>query len=124
MKKLFLAAMLCIAFISNAQTLGYNDIGVLFAKETVNGTARYNAMSGAFGALGGDLSAIETNPAGAAVFLNSEFAISLNINNTETNVIIMEIINLQKTILQTYLKLVECLFLKVILDILIGVNLH
>ena len=84
MKKLFLAAMLCIAFISNAQTLGYNDIGVLFSKEKINGTARYNAMSGAFGALGGDLSAIETNPAGAAVFLNSEFALSLNIKNSET----------------------------------------
>jgi len=76
--------MLCIAYISNAQTLSYNDIGVLFSKENINGTARYNAMSGAFGALGGDLSSIETNPAGAAVFLKSEFAMSLNIRNTET----------------------------------------
>lgn len=84
MKKLFLAVMLCIAYISNAQTLGYNDIGVLFSKENNNGTARYNAMSGAFGALGGDISAMEDNPAGAAVFLKSEFAVSLNINNSET----------------------------------------
>jgi long-subunit fatty acid transport protein len=87
MKKLFLATILCcMAYISNAQTLGYNDIGVLFSKEKINGTARYNGMSGAFGALGGDLSAIEINPAGAAVFLNSEFAISLNVNNTKTDV--------------------------------------
>ena len=84
MKKLYFIAMLCIAYISNAQTLSYNDIGVLFSKENINGTARYNAMSGAFGALGGDLSSIETNPAGAAVFLKSEFAMSLNIRNTET----------------------------------------
>jgi len=76
--------MLCIAFISNAQTLSYNDIGVLFSKENINGTARYNAMSGAFGALGGDLSSIETNPAGAAVFLKSEFSVSLNVRNIET----------------------------------------
>lgn len=76
--------MLCIAYISNAQTLSYNDIGVLFSKENINGTARYNAMSGAFGALGGDLSSIETNPAGAAVFLKSEFSLSLNVSNTET----------------------------------------
>ena len=76
--------MLCVAYISNAQTLSYNDIGALFSKETINGTARYNAMSGAFGALGGDLSSIETNPAGAAVFLKSEFSVSLNIRNTET----------------------------------------
>ena len=84
MKKLFLAVMLCVAYISNSQTLGYNDLGVLFSKENINGTARFNAMSGAFGALGGDLSAIETNPAGAAVFLMSEFALSLNFSNSET----------------------------------------
>jgi len=84
MKKLYIVAMLCVAYISNAQTLSYNDIGALFSKETINGTARYNAMSGAFGALGGDLSSIETNPAGAAVFLKSEFSVSLNIRNTET----------------------------------------
>ncbi len=84
MKKLYFVAMLCVAYISNAQTLSYNDIGVLFSKESINGTARYNAMSGAFGALGGDLSSIETNPAGAAVFLKSEFAVSLNIRNDKT----------------------------------------
>jgi len=76
--------MLCIAYISNAQTLSYNDIGVLFSHENINGTARYNAMSGAFGALGGDLSSMEINPAGAAVFLNSEFSTSLNIRNNKT----------------------------------------
>jgi len=86
MKKLYLAVtLLCFGYFLNAQTLGYNDIGVLFSKEKINGTARYNAMSGAFGALGGDLSAIEINPAGAAVFLKSEFAISLDIRNTKTS---------------------------------------
>lgn len=85
MKKLYLAAtLLCFGYILNAQTLGYNDLGVLFSKENINGTARYNAMSGAFGALGGDLSAMEINPAGAAVFLKSEFAVSLNNRNTKT----------------------------------------
>ena len=41
-------------------------------------------MSGAFGALGGDLSALETNPAGAAVFLKSEFTLTFGTNNMET----------------------------------------
>ncbi len=85
MKKIYLTAtFLCFGYFLNAQTLGYNDIGVLFAKENINGTARYNGMSGAFGALGGDLSAMEINPAGAAVFLKSEFSISLNNRNTKT----------------------------------------
>ncbi|WP_456378140.1 OmpP1/FadL family transporter [Lutibacter sp.] len=84
MKKLYFTVMLLsVAYISNAQTLSYNNIGVLFSQENINGTARFNAMSGAFGALGGDLSAIETNPAGAAVFLKSEFSMSLNIRNTK-----------------------------------------
>ena len=76
--------MLCFAYISNAQTLSYSDIGVLLSKDKINGTARYNSMSGAFGALGGDLSAIGINPAGAAVFIKSEFAISMDLRNTET----------------------------------------
>ncbi len=84
MKNIYIVVMLSITCIVNAQTLSYNDIGVLFSKENINGTARYNAMSGAFGALGGDLSSIETNPAGAAVFLKSEFSASLNIRNTKT----------------------------------------
>jgi len=45
--------------------------GLRYASDGVYGTARYNAMSGAFGALGGDLSAMQLNPAGSAVFTNS-----------------------------------------------------
>ena len=76
----FLLGFLCTVVI-NAQSLGYNDLGVLFSDDQGNGTARYRGMSGAFGALGGDLSAIEINPAGAAVFLKSEFSFSLNFRN-------------------------------------------
>ena len=84
MKKIFgIILLIFTATISSAQTLSYNDIGVLFSKENINGTARFNGMSGAFGALGGDLSAIDVNPAGAAVFLNSEFSLSLNNRNTQ-----------------------------------------
>jgi len=41
------------------------------------GTARFNGLSGAFGALGGDLTALTENPAGSAVFLNSYGSITL-----------------------------------------------
>ncbi len=40
-------------------------------------------MSGAFGALGGDISAININPAGIAVFNNSAFSGSFNSRNTD-----------------------------------------
>lgn len=51
-----------------------------YAQDNVNGTARFNAMGGAFGALGGDFSAININPAGSIVFSNSQIAVSLSSN--------------------------------------------
>jgi hypothetical protein len=56
-----------------------NDV-LLFSSENIQGTARYNAMSGAFGALGGDMSAININPAGAAVFNHSSFTGTFGVN--------------------------------------------
>lgn len=50
-----------------------------FSTNEVNGTARYTAMGGAFGALGGDISAININPASSAVFLNNKFSGSLDL---------------------------------------------
>ncbi len=67
----FIAFLTCVSI--NAQ----NSSDVLrYSSENITGTARYNAMSGAFGALGGDLSALNSNPAGSAVFANTLFTIS------------------------------------------------
>jgi hypothetical protein len=52
-----------------------------YSTESLSGTARFRAMSGAFGALGGDLSAMNVNPAGSAVFLNSYSTVTLNYND-------------------------------------------
>ncbi len=57
---------------------------LLYSTQGNYGTARYQAMSGAFGALGGDLSAINDNPASSAVFKNSSVTGSLSVN-TEKN---------------------------------------
>lgn len=78
MKKIISIGLLCLSFNLSAQTLSYGDMGALLTNENINGTARFNALSGAFGALGGDLSAIDINPAGAAVFRNSEFTASMS----------------------------------------------
>ena len=47
------------------------------------GTARYTALSGAMGALGGDFSATSINPAGGAVFLNSALTFSTSLFDVE-----------------------------------------
>lgn len=67
-----------------AQSLSYEDLGILFSEEDYRGTARFNAMAGAFGALGGDVSALYGNPAGGAVFNHNELSGSLSIHSTET----------------------------------------
>lgn len=48
-----------------------------YTQSELHGTARFTAMSGAFGALGGDLSSINVNPAGSAVFNNNQFATTM-----------------------------------------------
>jgi hypothetical protein len=54
-----------------------------YAQDNINGTARFRAMSGAFGALGGDLSAINVNPAGSVVFANNQISVTASNLNTK-----------------------------------------
>jgi hypothetical protein len=61
-----------------------ND-ALLFSSSHSQGSARFNAMSGAFGALGGDLSAINSNPAGSAVFNSSLISGGLLLANTQND---------------------------------------
>ena len=48
-----------------------------YSQTELNGTARYLGMGGAFGALGGDISAMNTDPASLAVYKNSEVVTTL-----------------------------------------------
>ncbi|KFC60739.1 transporter [Flavobacterium gilvum] len=56
-----------------------------YTQSELHGTARFTAMSGAFGALGGDLSSININPAGSAVFNNNQFATTMGSYDTKNN---------------------------------------
>ena len=61
--------------------------GLRFSNFRTQGTARYQSMGGAFGSLGGDISAFSDNPAGSSVFLNSEMSFTfslLDYNNENT----------------------------------------
>lgn len=84
MKKATLFVFFCAITLPNfSQSLGYQDLALLFSKDNNNGSARFNSMSGAFGALGGDVSAIKINPAGVSVFKNSLFSASVNSRTTD-----------------------------------------
>lgn len=69
-----------LLIMQNAVSQTVNDVTYFLGSE-LNGSARYNGMAGAFGALGGDLSAISINPAGSSVFLHSEFGGTLTYNS-------------------------------------------
>jgi hypothetical protein len=86
MKQFFIIATLfAVTSVSYSQSLGYQDLALLFSGNDENGSARFTAMSGAFGALGGDVSSININPAGIAVYQNSSFSGTLNSRNTNIN---------------------------------------
>lgn len=63
--------------VSVAQSQEISD-AMRYSQDNLNGTARFRAMSGAFGALGGDLSSLNVNPAGSAVFSNNQMTVTLS----------------------------------------------
>ena len=73
-KYIFLLALGFTASVAQSQEIAD---AMRYAQDNLNGTARFRAMSGAFGALGGDLSSINVNPAGSAVFTNNQMALTL-----------------------------------------------
>jgi len=82
MKKL---TMLVIGVLSMSNIMAQEVSDALrFSQDEIQGSARFRALSGAFGALGGDMSAVSINPAGSAIFNVSHASISLSslhINN-------------------------------------------
>ncbi|UOY05442.1 outer membrane protein transport protein [Muricauda sp. SCSIO 64092] len=70
MRRLSILIMGVVCLGANAQ--GINDV-LRYSIQEGQGTARFQALGGAFGALGGDLSALNVNPAGSSVFNYSQF---------------------------------------------------
>jgi hypothetical protein len=70
--------LICIGLTFNVVLSQEIPDAVRYAQDNLNGTARFRAMGGAFGALGGDLSALNVNPAGSAIFSNNQLAVTLS----------------------------------------------
>ena len=73
--------LLIFSFSLNSQSL--NDF-LKISLDNPIGSARFESMGGAFGALGGDLSAINVNPAGSAVFNDNQYEITLSNSKKST----------------------------------------
>ena len=74
--------MITATITTHSQSLRYQDLALLFSGNDENGSARFVGMSGAFGAVGGDISAMNINPAGIAVYKNSTFSGTISSRNT------------------------------------------
>ncbi len=83
MKKILL--LLLISIIPAIQAQELRD-AYRYTNTELTGTARFIGMSGAFGALGGDISAMSLNPASSAVFLSSSATVSLGYRDLNNNI--------------------------------------
>ena len=84
MKNKFLLAISAFALISaGAMAQTQYETARLTGSE-LNGTARFVGMGGAMGALGADISTMNTNPAGIGLYRSNEISTSFGFNNTQT----------------------------------------
>lgn len=85
MKKQILYTLFCLsALAANAQEPN-TAMALRYAIDNTMGTARFRGLSGAFGAVGGDLSSLNVNPAGTAFFNSNIAGGTLNNYNIKNN---------------------------------------
>jgi hypothetical protein len=85
MKKTYIIAILTLMASLPMMAQGVMD-AVTLSSNQLKGSARYSAMAGAFGSLGGDISSIRQNPAGIGVYRSSELAVTAGFNFYENRV--------------------------------------
>jgi hypothetical protein len=79
------AIIFAISLLSNTlHSQGVTD-AVRWSSYNIGGTARTFGVGGAFGAMGGDFSVININPAGIGEYKKSEFVFSPGFSNTRTS---------------------------------------
>jgi long-subunit fatty acid transport protein len=79
-------ATICTIFLGILIVDAQNEEDVLrYSNTDFGGTARYNSMAGAFGAVGADFSVLSTNPAGMARYRESDFSFTPTLNLSSSN---------------------------------------
>ena len=85
LKKTFLLLSIPISFVY----LKAQDISVItntvdvYSSNPINGTAKFNSMAGSIGALGGDISSANVNPAGIGVFITNDLNLTLGVHSNK-----------------------------------------
>lgn len=77
---------LAAAYFMNAQDVStIRNTADVYSNSSMNGSAKYNAMAGSMGALGGEYSVINSNPAGIGVSIANDFSATLGIESQKNN---------------------------------------
>jgi hypothetical protein len=85
-KQYYITSFILFAFFLSAKS--QNEIDALrYSWIGIGGTARYQSLGGAMGAVGGDPSCMASNPAGLARYTKSDFTLSIAHANISSNVV-------------------------------------
>lgn len=71
-----------MSILSKSQSMGYEDLSLIFSRDDGNGSVRFVSMGGAYGALGGNVTAMTVNPAGISVFRQSNASVTFQSRST------------------------------------------
>lgn len=87
MKKIrYIVNVLCFSLMGAGIVWAQDDADLLrYSMLNPTGTARFNAMGGAFGALGANFTTLSTNPAGIGFYTRHEISLSLGTSTQQTD---------------------------------------
>ncbi|MDR2206510.1 MAG: hemin receptor [Flavobacteriaceae bacterium] len=83
-KKILIGLSISAACLVQAQDISNlrNTVDV-YSNSGMNGTAKYQGMAGSMGALGGDFSTLNSNPAGIGVSIANDLSLTLNVTGNK-----------------------------------------
>lgn len=83
-KKSLMILSISAAYFANAQDVStIRNTAEVYSNSSLNGSSKYNSMAGSMGALGGDFSVLNSNPAGIGVSIASEISGTLSVGNSK-----------------------------------------
>lgn len=83
MRRILSLTVAAVVSLVDAQAQSELD-ALRYSQLNVTGTARYTALGGAFGALGGDMTTLSVNPGGIGVFAKTEASVTIGLLSTST----------------------------------------
>lgn len=85
-KKTILILSVSAAYFVQAQDVStIKNTAEVYSNSALNGSGKYQSMAGSMGALGGDVSVLNSNPAGVGVFITNDLAGTLSIKNSKNS---------------------------------------